>query len=258
MRKILLLVILLTNAAFGMPITGPELIAPDVVDITRCMPESTPKSPKDLIHKSVTNLPKFTKFTEELYNFLEDVFDKNCKTLAKYLEKLNEKDEKLLNYENIAPDLSEKDRKKIAKILNDPDKGFKHYLRILKNLDLHLLGYVIDLHNMLNVKDKVTIIDLIHSIDLIQFATIELQKLFQILSYLSKAYKKINGYKAILNGMHRQLSFEIANMVNNLCVLTMDLRSSYLSLLSKGDCSDEQIAKALGIYFKKQQAIDAE
>ncbi len=143
-------------------------------------------------------------------------------------------------------------------ILNDPDTGFNNYLHILNNLDLHLAGYVGILHGMLNHGAKLTVIDLIHNLDLIQRGALELQEFFQLISYLTVAHKEIKGYRAILEGMHHQLSFKIIYIVNTLCTLTEDLRISYLSLLDKGDCSGDQIIHALGVTQKKIAAIAAE
>ncbi len=235
-----------------MPITGHELIKPRAEDIGRCIPETM----QEPIHKNIASLTKVAKVTAQLYKVTNGSFAKNCKLLAKYLGELDR--DILLNYKNITPKFSKGDRKAIAKILIDPDTGFDNFLYILSNLDLHLVGYVGVLHGMLNQGDKTTIIDLIHSTDLIQRGALELQEIFQLLSYLEEAHNEINGYMSILDGMHHQLSFKIIYMINTICTLTEDLRGSYLSLLAKGDCSDEQISHALGITEKKIQAIAAE
>ena len=252
MQRNALLAILLISTGFGMPITGPEFIAPDVSDIARCMPEPM----QELIHKCIANLPKFTKVTTKLCDFLNNYFDRNCKMLAMYLEQLDE--ESLINQDNIQQHLNEKDRAKVAKILSHPERGFAYYIKVLKRLDRHLLGHVSDLQSLLDIKEKVTIIDLINHIDMIQKSVLELQEFFQILSYLEEAHNSIRGYKAILDGMQHQLAFKIVHMVNVLCALTVDIRGTYLKLLSKGGCSDEQIVHALGIYFQKKQAIASE
>ena len=84
-----------------------------------------------------------------------------------------------------------------------------------------------------------------------------MQEFFQILSYLEEAHNSIRGYKAILDGMQHQLAFKIVHMVNVLCALTVDIRGTYLKLLSKGGCSDEQIVHALGIYFQKKHQYNS-
>lgn len=249
MRSILVFGLLVTNTVFGVPITGPELINPSADEISHCVPETM----QEAIHTGINNLPNVAKVTAQLYKALNGNFSKNCKMLAKYLEELDS--EELLSYKNIAPKFSKADRHAIMAILNDSDTGLDNYLHILNNLDLHLVGYVSGLHGMLNHGGKLTVIDLIHIIDLIQRGALELQEFFQMLSYLTLAYSEIKGYSAILDGMHHQLSFKIIYMVNTLCTLTEDLRVSYLSLLDKGDCSDEQISHALGLNMKKVQAI---
>lgn len=249
---LVVLLTLSTSTGFGMPITGHELIKPGAGGISRCVPHTM----QEPIHKNISSLAKVAKVTAQLYKVMNGSFAKNCKLLAKYLGKLDS--DILLNYKNIAPKLSKADRKAIAKILNDPDTGFNNVLYILSNLDLHLVGYVGGLHGMLNQGNKTTIIDLIHSVDLIQRGALELQEVFQLLSYLTEAHREINGYESILDGMHHQLSFKIIYMINTICTLTEDLRGSYLSLLAKGDCSDEQISHALGITDKKIAAIAAE
>lgn len=247
-----LLLTLATSKGFGIPITGQELIKPRAEEISRCIPETM----QEQIHKNISDLAKVAKIAAQLYKVVNGEFAKNCKLLAKYLGKLDS--DILLNYKNIAPKFSKNDRKVIAKILRDPDTGFSNFLYILGNLDLHLAGYVGGLHGMLSQGNKTTIIDLIQSVDLIQRGALELHEIFQFLSYLEKAHSEIKGYRSILNGMHHQLSFKIVYMINTICTLTEDLRGTYLSLLAKGDCSDEQISHALGIKDKKIQAIAAE
>ena len=143
-------------------------------------------------------------------------------------------------------------------MLKDKNTGLKNFLYTLAHLESHITGYVSILHGMLNKGLKLDVIDLIHTVDLIQRGALELQENFQLLSYLSLAYKEINGYGKILEGMRHQLSFKIIMMINSLCVITEDLRVTYLSLLDKGDCSGDQIALALGLTQKKIDAIKDE
>lgn len=253
MRAILLLLLLIqTGSVSGQALTGPERINPSMDEISRCVPETM----REPIHDAIKNLPKAGKITLELYKILTGTFAGNCKKLAEYLKKLDI--EELLKVENIAPNFSDEDKRIIFALLKDKNTGFKNFLHIMSHLDLHLIGYVSILHGMLNKGLKLDVIDLIHNLDLIQRGVLELQENFQLLSYLSLAYKEIEGYGAILEGMRHQLSFKIVTMVNCLSAITEDLRSSYISLLDKGDCSGEQIIHALGLTEKKVTAIEAE
>jgi hypothetical protein len=252
MRAILLLWLLSTSMGFGLPITGPELIDPSMEEISRCVPQPD----QEAIYEAILNLPSVAKVTKELYKNVTGCFSKNCKMLVKYLEKINKK--QLLKYTNITPNISEKDRKVVVSNLKDPETGFSNYLKILNDIDSHLAGHVGELRDMLKQGKKLTVIDLIKSVDFIQKDALELQEFLQMLTYLDLAYEKIPGYSAILDGMQHQLSFKIIHLVNKLSGLTEVLRTGNLSQIDKGDCSGEQIAHALGVTSKKIAAIEAE
>lgn len=252
MRAILLLLLIQISVGSCQTLTGPERINPSMDEISRCVPE-TMRGP---IHDAIKNLSKAGKITLELYKILTGTFAGNCKKLAEHLKELDV--DELLNEKNIASNFNDQDKHTISSLLKDKNTGLKNFLYIMSHLDLHLRGYVSILHGMLNKGLKLDVVDLIHSLDLIQRGTLELQENFQLLSYLSLAYKEIEGYGAILEGMRHQLSFKIVTMVNSLSAITEDLRSSYISLLDKGDCSGEQITFALGLTAKKVTAIEAE
>ncbi len=252
MRAILSLLLIHIWSGSSQTLTGPERINPTMDEISRCVPETM----REPIHDAIKNLPKAGKITLELSKILTGTFAGNCKKLAEHLKALDM--DELLKVKNITSNFSDEDKRTISVQLKDKNTGLKNFLHILSHLDLHLVGYVSILHGMLNKGLKLDVIDLIHTLDLIQRGVLELQENFQLLSYLSLAYKEIEGYGAILEGMRHQLSFKIVTMVNSLSVITEDLRSSYISLLDKGDCSGEQIIHALGLTEKKVTAIEAE
>jgi hypothetical protein len=252
MRAILSLLLIHIWSGSSQTLTGPERINPTMDEISRCVPETM----REPIHDAIKNLPKAGKITWELSKILTGTFAGNCKKLAEHLKELDM--DELLKVKNITSNFSDEDKRTISVQLKDKNTGLKNFLHILSHLDLHLVGYVSILHGMLNKGLKLDVIDLIHTLDLIQRGVLELQEYFQLLSYLSLAYKEIEGYGAILEGMRHQLSFKIVTMVNSLSVITEDLRSSYISLLDKGDCSGEQIIHALGLTEKKVTAIEAE
>ncbi len=246
-------ILLFIQAGFGgaNPLTGPELINPSMNEISRCVPATMQKP----IHQAIMNLPKAGKITRSLYKAITSSFANNCKKLAKHLNGLDINE--LLQVENIRSRFGDEDAQAIAAILQDKNTGLKNFLYTITHLDLHLAGYVSILHGMLNMGLKIDIIDLIHNLDFIQRGMLELQENFQLLSYLSLAYDQIEGYGAILEGMRHQL-FKMTLMINSLSVITEDLRSTYLSLLDKGDCSGDQIVHALGLTQKKIDAIKSE
>ncbi len=238
--------------SYGSPLTGPERINPSIEEINRCVPETM----QEPIHQAIMKLPEVGKIVKELHELILGKFAQNARMLAMHLEALNA--EELLNQENIITLFSDEDALTISIMLKDKNIGLRHFLNILKNLDLHLAGYVSGLHGMLNMGLKLDIIDLVHSIDLIQRGALELQEYFQLISYLQVAYDQIEGYETILKGMRHLLSFKIISMINSLTTMTEDLRSTFLSLLDKGDCNNDQIALALGLKQKKIQAIKSE
>ena len=252
MRVLSLLLILNTSFGFAQSLTGPERINPSIEEIARCVP-ATMQEP---IHAAITNLPKAGKITEALYEMITGSFSKNCKQLAKILSALDI--DELLEKENISAKFSSEDKYTIISMLKDQNTGLDNFLYILAHLESNIAGYVSILHDMLNKSLKLNVIDLIHTVDLIQRGALEIQEKFQLLSYLSLAYKEIDGYGKILEGMRHQLSFKIIMMINSLCVITEDLRVTYLSLLDKGDCSGDQITQALGLTQKKIDAIKDE
>ena len=252
MRVLLLLLIFNAGFVFGGALTGPERINPSIEEIARCVP-ATMQEP---IHEAITNLPKAGKITEALYEMITGSFSKNCKLLSEHLSALDVNE--LLKKKNISAKFSSEDKRAIIVMLKDKNTGLKNFLYTLAHLESHITGYVSILHGMLNKGLKIDVIDLIHTVDLIQRGALELQENFQLLSYLSLAYKEIEGYGKILEGMRHQLSFKIIMMINSLCVITEDLRVTYLSLLDKGDCSGEQISHALGLTQKKIDAIKDE
>ena len=172
------------SAVLGLPLTGQELINPNQNEISRCAPETM----REPINEAISNLPKVAKVTAKLHKVVKGNFAKNCKLLAQYLSKLDR--EELLAYENISSKF--KDRKLIHTILNDEDTGFDNYLSVLSNLDFHIVGYVGILHGFIHQNNKLTIIDLIHLVDLIQRSALELQEIFQIFSYLFKNFQDLS------------------------------------------------------------------
>ncbi|MEI7493131.1 MAG: hypothetical protein WCJ92_00855 [Alphaproteobacteria bacterium] len=252
MRVLFLLFLLNISFGFAKSLTGPERINPSIEEIARCVP-ATMQEP---IHEAITNLPKAGKITKALYELITGSFSKNCKQLAEHLSALDI--DELLKKKNISAKFNDEDKHTIAAMLKDKDTGFENFLYTLGHLESHIAGYVSILHGMLNKGLKLDVIDLIHTVDLIQRGALELQEKFQLLSYLSLAYKEIEGYGKILEGMRHQLSFKIIMMINSLCVITEDLRVTYLSLLDKGDCSGDQISHALGLTQKKIDAIKGE
>lgn len=251
MRVVFLLIYIPICFGSNQTLTGPERINPSMIEISRCVPETMRKP----IHEAIKNLPKAGKITQELYKILTGAFSSNCKKLADHLGSLDS--DELLKAENINSKFNHEDKNNISVMLKDKNTGFKNFLYILSHLDLHLAGYVSILHGMLNRGLKLDIIDLIHNMDLIQRGILELQESFQLLSYLSLAYKEISEYELIIEGMRHQL-FKITMMVNSLSTVTEDLRATYLSLLDKGDCNGEQNIHALGLTQKKEAAIKAE
>ncbi len=221
MQVFLLLLLLNTSFGFGQSLTGPERINPSIEEIARCVP-ATMQEP---VHQAIMNLPKAGKITYALYKAITGSFASNCKKLAEHLNALNI--DELLKVENITAKFSDDDKETIVAILKDKNTGLKNFLYTITHLDLHLAGYVSILHGMLNMGLKLDIIDLIHNLDLIQRSALELQENFQLLSYLSLAYDEIDGYEAILEGMHHQLSFKIIMMINSLGAMTEDLRVTY-------------------------------
>lgn len=252
MRVFFLLLLLNTSFGFCRSLTGPERINPSIEEITRCVPVTM----QEPVHQAIMNLPKAGKITHVLYKTITGSFASNCKKLAEYLNALDM--DELLKVENITAKFGDDDKETIVAILKDKNNGLKNFLYTLTHLDLHLAGYVSILHGMLNMGLKLDVIDLIHNLDLIQRGALELQENFQLLSYLSLAHNEINGYEAILEGMHHQLSFKIIMMINSLSTITEELRVTYLSLLDKGDCSGDQITHALGLTQKKIDAIKNE
>ena len=237
------------SCGFCYELTGFERIIPSAEKISRCVPKTMQES----VNQSVKQLKDAGKIISTLRQTVMGPFAKNCKKLAKLLRRLDI--DELLSEENITSKFSAEDTQTIFAMLNDKNTGLKNFLYIMENLELHLGGYIAILHSMLNMKQKLDIIDLIHSVDLIQRGALELQENFQLLSYLSFARENINGYDAILAGMRHQFSFKITEMITALCAITEDLRVTYLSLLAKGDCNGDQIALALGINQKKIDAI---
>ncbi len=252
MRAIVLL-LLFIQVGFGVEqtLTGPERINPSMDEISRCVPETM----REPIHDAIKNLPQAGKITRELYKILTKTFASNCEKLATHLSALDI--DELLKVENIESKFSDEDKHTISAILKDKNTSLKNFIYTLSHLDLHLVGYVSALHGMLNKGLKLDVIDLIHTVDLIQRGVLELQENFQLLSYLSLAYEEIEGYGTIIEGMRHQL-FKITMMVNSLSAVTEDLRVTYLSLLDKGDCNGDQITHALGLTQKKIEAIKAE
>lgn len=237
------------NTGWSLPITGPELIQPNVSEISLCVPETM----REPIHSTIMQLPKVALVTAKLYKITKGSFAKKCQKLSEQLAELDSSE--LLDQQNISPKLRKQDRQTFSAILSDADTGFENYLYILTNLNSHFTGYVAVLHGMLKQNTGLTVIDLIHSVDLIQRGLLELQEILQLLSLLSLAYKEINDYQAILLDLKYQF-LTITYLVNTISTLTEDLRVSYLSLLDKGDCSNDQIVRALGITQKKIMAIE--
>ncbi len=252
MLVFLLLFLINTSCGFSKSLTGPESINPSMEEISRCVPETMQES----VTQAIRKLPQAAKITEALYKIVSGSFAKNCKMLARQLRALDM--DELLSEENIISKFKEEDKEAIVSFLKDENTGLKNFLYIIENLELHLAGYVSILHGMLNMKLKLDIIDLIHTVDLIQRGSLELQENFQLLSYLSFANENIEGYGTILEGIRHQLSFKIIAMVNTLSTVTEDLRATYLSLLDKGDCNGDQITLALGLNQKKISAIQNE
>lgn len=245
--------LLITNApAYSSSLTGPEMINPRVKEISRCMPVTMQESVK----QAIKQLPKAGKITETLHKIVAGSFSKNCKRLAKHLCALDI--DELLDESNITSKFNDADKQTIVAMLKDENTGLKNFLYTMRNIDLHLAGYISALRSMLNMELKLDIIGLIHTVDLIQRAALELQENFQLLSYLSFAHNNIEGYGAILKGIRHQFSFKIITMINALSTVTEDLRVTYLSLLDKGDCSGDQVALALGIIQRKINAIKNE
>lgn len=237
------------SCGFCHELTGFERINPSAEEISRCVPETMQQS----VNQAVKQLKDAGKIILALSPIVMGPFAKNCKKLAKSLKTLDI--DELLSEENITSKFSDEDTQTISAMLKDKNTGLKNFLYIMENLELHLGGYIAILHSMLNMKQKLDIIDLIHSVDLIQRGALELHENFQLLSYLSFARDNIKGYDAILAGMRHQFSFKITEMITALCAITEDLRVTYLSLLDKGDCSGDQIALALGINQRKIDAI---
>jgi len=249
-QTVLLWICLLNiNIGWSLPITGPELIQPNINQISLCISQTM----REPIHAAIMQLPKVALVTAKLYKITSGRFAKKCRELAEQLAELDSTE--LLDPQNISPKLSKQDRQTFSTILNDTDTGFENYLDILSNLSSHFTGYVAVLHGMLKQNAGLTIVDLIHSVDLIQRGLLELQEIFQLFSLLSLAYKEINDYQAILLDVKYQL-LTITYLVNTISTLTEDLRVSYLSLLDTGDCSNDQIVQALGITQKKITAIE--
>mgnify|MGYP000216850790 CR=1 FL=1 len=251
MRVVFLLIYIPICFGSNQILTGPERINPSMEEISRCVPETM----REPIHDAIKNLPNAGKITQELYKILTGTFANNCKKLAEHLSSLDS--DELLKIENITPKFNDEDKHNILLMLKDKNTGFKNFLYTLSHLDLHLTGYVSILHGMLNRGLKLDIINLIHNIDLIQRGILELQENFQLLSYLSLAYREIREYGLIMEGMRHQL-FKITMMINSLSTVTEDLRATYLGLLDKGDCNGEQNIHALGVTQKKKAAIKAE
>lgn len=242
--------LLITNTpAYSIPLTGPEMINPGMQEISRCIPVTMQAQVRD----SIKRLPEAAKIIKALYATVAGPFSRNCKKLAQYLKELEIED--LLNEENITCHFNKGDRKVIIAMIKDKNDGLKDLLYILENLDLHFLGYVSILHTMFNKNPKLNIIDLIHAVDLVQRSALEIQEKLQLLSYLDFAKENIEGYEIILEGLRHQFSFKIMLMINTLNTITEDLRATYLSLLDKGTCSGDQVSQALGIRFKRAEAI---
>lgn len=234
-----------------MPLTGPERINPSINEINRCVPETMQEG----IHQAIMHLPKAAKIVDELHKVVTGKFSDNCKLLAKMLNELDM--ESLLDEENILAKFSDDDAKVISALLKDENTGFKAHIHTMKRLDLHLAGYISILHHKIT-EDKLDIISLIHSVDLVQRSVLEFIECIQLLSYLKVAHNKIDSYAVILEGMRHTLLFKIVFLVNSLVTMTEDLRVSYLSLLDKGDCSPDQISHAMGINKRKTLAIQDE
>jgi polyhydroxyalkanoate synthesis regulator phasin len=249
---VFLFIIGIHHSGFSSTLTGPEIITPGMEEISRCVPETMQEN----VREAIKDLTKAGKITKELYKLVSKSFAKNCKKLAEQLKNL-EIDE-LLNEENITCKFNEQDKDTLVAMLKDQNTGLQNFLYILENLDVHFLGYISILHAMLNKDLKLDVIDLIHTIDLIQRSALEMQENLQLLSYLKFAHDNVDGYGVILEGIRHQFSFKIMTMINALNTITEDLRVTYLSLLDKGGCSADQVITALGLRQKKIRAIEAE
>jgi hypothetical protein len=204
---------------------------------------------------ALVQLEKIGKTVKILNKAANGSFKKNCKNLAKLLEDLDV--EALFDEQNLSKKISKNKKNLLIDILKNSDEVWEKYLLYLNNSDRYLSRYIRDLNVLMNKKREITLVELIHKVDLIQIGVLRFSEMFELLCALDFARKKIKGYDAILGGMQDQL-FVIISSTSDIASVTQTLRGAYLNLLDKGDCSGDHIAKALGLAHKKQAAIDNE
>lgn len=225
-----------------------DAIRPTRQEISRCMPETfQAKTSADLV-----KLEKLGKVVKLLNKAANGSFQKNCKNLAKFLKTLDL--EELFDKKNLSKKISENKKSILVDIFKNSDKTWTKYLDYLNNNNKYLAKPVKALNFLFNKKHEITLVELMQQIDLIQAAVLQFLEMFQVLSALDFARQEIEGYDAILLGMQDQL-FVISSRVNVIVQITKSLRGTYLNSLDKGDCSGDDIAKALGLTHKKRVAI---
>lgn len=225
-----------------------DVIRPTRQEISRCMPENFQSN----TNAALIKLEKIGKTVKLLNQESNGSFRKNCKSLYTLLKSLDI--EELFDQQYLSKKVSKNKRLLLVKIFQNPNKIWKKYLDYLYNSNKYLNDHIRNLDLLLNKKHEITLVDLMHKVDVIQIGVLQYLELFQFLTALDFARNEIENYDAILSGMQDQL-FVINSRVNTIVQTTKSLRGTYLNLLDKGDCSGDHIANALGLNHKKRVAI---
>ncbi len=227
--------------------TGNQILGGETINIIQCVP----KLKEAEVRHAINMLPNAGIAAEDLY--------KNAKLLTEDIELLGKlldsfDNQELLDPKNIAVKFSEKEQTDIALLFNHPEYGIGNPRVRLKIVAEQIRAYAALMHAMFNKHERVTLIELMESVDIVSESLMELSMLLRMLMYLEVPYQKAANFNAIIDGMHQHL-FTLSIRFSAITAVTFPLRAAYLGNITEGQCSPEQMAEALGVYEMRKQNI---